>query len=382
VSSQRSIEIRAGIFLFLCLAIGAGLVWKFGKLSGTTGERYPVFVMFDNVGGLIPKANVMYAGIEVGKVETIDLVEDGKLRAKVTLGIYDRYAGKIRSDAHFVINQSGLLGDRYVDIIPGSITAPVLTANAVVEGSPSVDLTEAIRSVTEVLRQAGSTISRVDAILARTDAALTRVDQIVLSTQNLQHVTATFANVEQTSSNAVVLSQNLREILTEARASITNTLRTLATSADTLQATFQRADGVVKDVGGVVQRVDGVVKDVGGVVQRVDGVVKDVGGVVQRVDGVVKEAEPEIRTTIKNIADSTQRLNTILNRLEKGDGTVGKLLTDPTLHDEVVRLVRNLRQHGLLYREGSRSSTSDTAAPPRGKTPVPARPATGKETKP
>lgn len=369
MSSQRSIEIRAGLFLLVCLAVGAGLVWKFGKFTPAGGERYPLRVMFDNVGGLIPNANVMYAGVEVGKVRSIELVEDGKLRARVTLGIHQGI--KIREDARFVINQSGLLGDRYVDVIPGSTTAKLLTPNAVIEGAPSVDLTEAIRSVTEVLRQAGNTMARVDAILARTHTVIARVDETLLSSQSLQHVTATLANVDTTSSNAVALTQSLRSIVEEARGSITNTLSKLAGSADGLNATFRRADEVVKHVDGVVAHVDGVVTHV--------------DGVVARVDGVVKNAEPEVQAAVKNIAASTQRLNEILSRLEKGEGTAGKLLVDPVLHDEVLRLVRNLRQHGFIfYRDGARTvapTPTPTPSPaPRGKTPVPARPATKENT--
>jgi phospholipid/cholesterol/gamma-HCH transport system substrate-binding protein len=362
VSSQRSIEIRAGLFLLVCLAVGAGLVWKFGKFTPAGGERYPLRVMFDNVGGLIPNANVMYAGVEVGKVRSIELVEDGKLRARVTLAIHQGI--KIRADARFVINQSGLLGDRYVDVIPGSTTAKLLTPNAVIEGAPSVDLTEAIRSVTEVLRQAGNTMARVDAILARTHTAIARVDETLLSSQSLQHVTATLANVDTTSSNAVALTQSLRSIVEEARGSITNTLSKLSGSADSLNATFHRADEVVKHVDGVVTHVDGV---------------------VARVDGVVKNAEPDVQAAVKNIAASTQRLNEILSRLEKGEGTAGKLLVDPALHDEVLRLVRNLRQHGFIfYRDGARTvapTPTPTPSPaPRGKTPIPARPATKENT--
>ena len=359
MSSQRSVEVRAGLFLLVCLAVGAGLVWKFGKLSTTTGDRYPLRVMFDNVGGLIPNANVMYAGVEAGKVQSIELVEDGRMRAKVTLGIYQHI--KIRADAKFVINQSGLLGDRYVDVLPGSTQAKLIEHNAVIEGAPSVDLTEAIRSVTEVLRQAANTIARVDAILARTDHALARVDELLLSTQNLQHITTTFANIETTSSNAVALTQELRGTVADARGNITNTLAKLSGAADSLTGTFRRADDVVKHVDGVVEHVDGIVKG---------------------VDGLVKNVEPDVRAALQHIAASTKRLNEILDRLEKGDGTAGKLLTDPALYDELLRLARNLRQHGLLYREGARPAAPETAAPPRGKTPVPARPVTGKETTP
>ena len=346
MATQRSVEVRVGVFVLLCLAIGAGLIWQFGKLSPGMGKQYRLVVMFDNVGGLIVDANVMYAGVAIGKVREIKLVEDGRLRARVVLGINQGVI--VRQDAKCVINQSGLLGDRYVDVIPGTARAEPLTNGAVLDGAASVDLTEAIRSVVDVLRQAAGTIERVNQLLAHVDEAVTqvdsavhRVDEIVLSTQSLTHVTSTLANLDATSSNAVVFSASLRNLVDENRGSVTNMLGKLSLAADHVNAT------------------------------------------TKRVDDIVRGAEGDVHLTMTNLVAGAQKLNAILERLEQGQGTAGKLLVDPALHDEILHLVRNLREHGLLYKEGARPRPADaTLEPPRrGKTPVPARPATPAEQK-
>ena len=106
---QRSIEIKVGIFVLLCLGIAAALIIKFGKLERFSSDTYPITVIFPNVGGIVRDANVMYAGIPVGKVRDIKLTEVGALKVRVTLAIYNTYT--IRRDAKFVINQSGLLAE-------------------------------------------------------------------------------------------------------------------------------------------------------------------------------------------------------------------------------------------------------------------------------
>lgn len=336
MATQRFVEVRVGLFVLVCLLLGAGLIWQFGKLGPSTEKQYPVVVMFDNVGGLIGDANVMYAGVGIGKVREIRLREDGgRLRARVTLGI--REGVVIRKDAKFVINQSGLLGDRYVDVIPGTVTAEPLQPGAVLNGSPSVDLTEAIRSVLDVLQEAAGTIERVKLLVGRVDASVQRVDEIVLSTQSLAHVSQTLANMDAATSNTVALTGSLHDLVEENRQTVTNTLGKLALAAD------------------------------------------NVNMAVKRVDDLVHGSEGDVHAALKNLAASTEKLNTILERLEKGEGTAGKLLVDPTLHDEVVRLVQNLRQHGLLYKEGT---PRPVETPRRGKTPVPARPAEVETTTP
>jgi len=346
VATQRSIEMRVGIFVLVCLAVAAGLIWKFGNLSTSTAGRYPLFVSFDNVSGLIPDANVMYGGVSVGKVRQIKLDDTGKFRALVTLGIYEGTV--IRRDAKFVINQSGLLGDRYVDIIPGATSPEPLKPGETVDGTASADLTEAIRSVVDVLQQAGGTIERVNAILLRIDGAIKRVDEMALSTQNLNHVSSTLAQIDVTASNAAVLTGDLRSLVSDSRGSLTNTLATLGAASE------------------------------------------NVRGTTRRVDDFVRETQVDIKQMTKNITESTQRLNAILAGLERGEGTAGKLLVDTSVYHELLQVLQNLEQYGLFYKtwlgpkasstvpSGESRATAHPSAletPRRGRTPVPSRPA-------
>jgi phospholipid/cholesterol/gamma-HCH transport system substrate-binding protein len=310
---QRSIEVRVGLFVLICLAAVAGLIIKFGKLERFSTDTYNIIVVFPNVGGIVRDANVMYAGIPVGKVRDIKLTEVGALRVHVTLAIYKNYT--IRRDAKFVINQSGLLGDRYVDVVPQSATAAMLKPGEEVEGTSTVDLTEAIRGVVDVLHQTGGTIARVDELIRRTDAAIKRIDEMVLTTQTLNHVNSSLANIDTTTSNAVELTATLRSVVDDSRHSISNTL-----------GEFSLAAGDVRDAS-------------------------------KRVQTLVASNEDELSATASNLAASTARLNVILESLQKGEGTAGKLLTDPTLHSELVRLVQNWRRFGILYKD-------KTAPPP------------------
>ena len=318
---QRNIEIKVGIFVLICLLAITGMILRFGKYTRFAEKTYSISVVFPNVGGLVRDANVMYAGIPVGKVRDISFAGEAALKAEVTLAIYEGYT--IRKDAKFVINQAGLLGDRYVDVIPQSATADLIQPGDVLEGAPSVDLTEAIRSVIDVLHQAAGTIERVD-------EAIKRVDDTVLSTQSLGHVAATFANVDATTSNAVAIAAELRSVIAESRESVTNTLGKLFSASETLDATSRR------------------------------------------VDALVSSNQDDIRAAVKNLTASTERLNDVLTRLDKGEGTVGKLLVDPTLHDELVQLVQNWRRFGIMYKDRSvrPAKTDETGG---GKPPKPAR---------
>jgi phospholipid/cholesterol/gamma-HCH transport system substrate-binding protein len=326
-SSQRSNEIKVGLFVLLALVVGGVMIIRFGKYTRGLEHAYEINVVFPNVAGLVRDAGVMYAGIPIGKVKDIRLREGVKLKVVVTLAIQEGVS--IRRDARFVVNQSGLLGDRYIDVEPGTLNAKVLLPGDEVEGATSVDLTEAIRSVVDVLQQAAQTIARVD-------QAVARIDETVLSRPTLDHVSLALANLDVASTNAAQLIASLQAAVDENRGKVDQTFTQIQHSA-----------------------------------AAVDTAAK-------RVDAVLAASEGDVRTALTNIVASTVRLDAILARLEKGEGTAGKLLTDPALYDETVQLIRNLRQFGLLYREGAKKKSTDadsSQAPTRGKTPVPARPA-------
>jgi phospholipid/cholesterol/gamma-HCH transport system substrate-binding protein len=313
-----------GIFVVVSLALVAGLILKFGKYERLATKSYPITVVFSNVGGIVRDADVLYGGISVGKVREINLDQQGLLKVNVKLDIYESV--KIRKDAKFVINQSGLLGDRYVDVMPQSATADFLKPGDTVDGTASMDLTEAIHGVVDVLHQAGGTIERVD-------KAIQRIDETVLSRQSLDHIDTSLANIEVVSSNAVGLTLSIRNIVDENRGKVDNVLTRFSDAADNLSKTSKN------------------------------------------VDQLVSANQDDIRVAIKNLAESTTRVNDILARLEKGEGTVGKLLVDPTLHDEIVRLVQNWRKYGLLYKEGNRAASRSPEESGRWAVPQPARPA-------
>ncbi len=324
MAQKRSVEFRVGMFFAVCLALLAALVWKFGKYEPLTRNGYEINVVFSSVGGIVQDASVLYGGIKVGTVHDIRLDQTGELKVIVKLSILGDV--KIRKDAKFVINQSGLLGDRYVDIIPVSATAEFLKPGDSVEGSSSLDLSEAIHSVVDVLHQAAGTIERVD-------KAIQRIDETVLSRPSLDHIDSALVNIDTVSSNAVGLTVSLRGVVNENRGKLDSTLTRFSDAADNLKQASSN------------------------------------------VDQVVIANQDDIHTAVKNLADSTRRLNDILARLEKGEGTAGKLLVDPTLHDEIVRLVQNWRKYGLLYKEGNRPEPKKPEPSKNWAVPEPAHPA-------
>lgn len=116
--SRRSIETLVGLFVLMGMGAMGFLALKAANLA-SFGEHkgYSVTARFDNIGGLKPRAPVRSAGVTVGRVKSISL--DAKTFQGVVRMEIDNFV-KFPKDTSAKILTSGLLGDQYVGLEPGS----------------------------------------------------------------------------------------------------------------------------------------------------------------------------------------------------------------------------------------------------------------------
>ena len=114
---RESLEWKVGLFVFLALAALTFLVVRAGDFYLKPG--YVIEIWFDSVQGIDKGSPVKLAGVDVGEIVAIDAVRnnDGQTRVLATARIESNV--EIEADAEVRINSAGLLGERYVDILPG-----------------------------------------------------------------------------------------------------------------------------------------------------------------------------------------------------------------------------------------------------------------------
>ena len=137
-------ETKVGIFLVAALATILTSIFFLGKIQ--LFKRTAVYhVEFSDVEALPTKAAVKIAGVEIGKVSRVDLV-DGK--ARVTIQIDPKI--KIFSDAVAQIGTTGIIGTRFVDLIPGSSSLPPLEPGATIQGVNGSTLNDMIKKLSRI----------------------------------------------------------------------------------------------------------------------------------------------------------------------------------------------------------------------------------------
>jgi len=120
---QKSINLLVGVFVLLGLAALVFLSLRVSDLtSWSTGPSYTLVAYFDDIGGLKPRAAVRSAGVMVGRVSAISF-DDKRYQAVVTLEL--DAAVSFPKDSSAQILTAGLLGEKYVGLLPGAEEQPL-----------------------------------------------------------------------------------------------------------------------------------------------------------------------------------------------------------------------------------------------------------------
>jgi phospholipid/cholesterol/gamma-HCH transport system substrate-binding protein len=108
--------VKLGIFVISGILILIMALFLIGRNQNLIGSHYSLKTHFTNVGGLRTGNNVRYAGIEVGTVKTIDIINDTTV--EVTMLIGRKMKTVIRKNALASLGADGLMGNKVVNIVP------------------------------------------------------------------------------------------------------------------------------------------------------------------------------------------------------------------------------------------------------------------------
>lgn len=134
---QSKLELVVGVFVLVGLIAVAYLALKIGAGSLLGSETYSVRARFTNSGGLNPGSNVLIAGVPIGRVGAITL-NPADFSALVELKL--EKVVKLPTDTIASIKTSGLIGDKYVGLSPGSDTAFLAPGATITDTEAALDI--------------------------------------------------------------------------------------------------------------------------------------------------------------------------------------------------------------------------------------------------
>lgn len=358
MQSARKREIKVGLFVIAAVALFALLIFSVSEQSRVFEAKYTLTAYFRSVSGLVAGAPVMLAGVDVGSVEEIILQLDpsGK-RVKVVLVIQKSAQEMIRKDSVARIETMGLLGDKYIEVTMGSLESPVIRKGSILPSVEPIDYYAVLsqgKSVLENLEGASDSLAR---ILKKIDEGQGLAGAIVNEKTELKGAIDSFAAATKT----------LDEILSEVKQgtgtlgmllyddSTKTNLSDIVASIDRFMAGINEGQGTLGKLVKDERLYEGLVADIGASARLLRSLLSE----MQSGEGLFarmlnkETAEPllkDLSSAMRNLDDAAQKLNSVSQKIDSGQGTLGKLINDPSIYDDLADILRGAKKSWFIKR--------------------------------
>jgi phospholipid/cholesterol/gamma-HCH transport system substrate-binding protein len=215
MSSKNINIVKLGLFVFLGLLMLITALFLIGNYQHMFGSHYILRANFSNVGGLRTGNNVRYAGVEVGTVKQMNIINDTTL--EVTLLIEQKMKTVIRKNALASLGADGLMGNKVVNIVPQDPAADFAVEGDLLPSRTAVEFDD-------ILRTLSGTSDNLGVITTGLKTTVTKINNSeglwkLLSDSALTvNVRKASHNLEKATVNAEIMTRDVREMIADVKA--------------------------------------------------------------------------------------------------------------------------------------------------------------------
>jgi len=294
----NSQKLKLGTFVLITAILLILSLYLIGRKQNLFGNTFKITAVFNNVNGLKLGNNVRYAGINVGTVKEIMMVDDSTIC--VDMVIEEEIRKHIRENAYAIIGSDGLVGSMVVNVFPGDGKGQIL--------------------------QEGDTIMSVKK----------KSTSDMMSTLNT------------TNENVAELSKELLKIthsINEGKGTLGLLINDEAMGTD-LKETMGNVKMASQDASKVINELKEVVNAVNNEDNLLNVLLKD------------SIAAQQFRSIMTNLEQSSAdimiaitNLNEVIETVKDGEGAINYLVTDTILVQNIDETVKNIKEGSVLLNE-------------------------------
>ncbi len=306
-------EEKVGLLVIMALISLTYLTFKAGNLSLRRDRGTVLFADFKQVHGLDKGAQVRIAGVEAGRVKGITLKKtDGKPRLSMEI-----FAGiKVQENTRASIQSQGFMGEKYVELMPGEPGGAYLPDGGYIKVSEdhadfdqlAQQVSVLVKDLKEITGAIRETIATPEGKMALKESfanlkASTALVKDFLE-QNTQQVQSVVGNFQE-------FTANLNNLLRENKVNISSTIENLQKLAETLREKAPVLADQVQSTTGSLQEL-----------------------ISENRDGM-REGVKNVNKLVLKLQGTADYLNSVLASIDEGEGTLGKLVKDDALYNDL-----------------------------------------------
>lgn len=294
-----------GIFVILGIIIFVVAVYFIGNTQNLFGKSTRITTLFSNVNGLQLGNNVRYAGVNVGTVKGIKILNDTTIA--VDMYINEETVGLIKKNSVASISSDGLVGSMIVNITP----AREPYGDVVREGDTIRSLTQkATADMLNTLNTTNENAALLTADLLKITQAITSgegmVGELIMDKEMASDFKKSIANLETTSNSALVTITRLNNLLSKVNyeESVAGVLLSDKESAGQVEGIIDRFEEASQQI----QRITGNLEEFTINLKQGDGALNLVTSDV--------EFKNNLEATLKNVEEASERFNENMEALK------------------------------------------------------------------
>ena len=289
-------EIKTAVLVIVSIFL---FIWGYNFLKGKDlfNSTTRVYVVYDNVAGLVNSAPVTLKGLAIGKVDAITIQPDGKLLVEMQINT----DFPISKSSIAEIYDSGLVGGRQIAIKPNFQDKNYIKSGDYLKASSKLGITDALAQQLEPLQY------KVQKLLDNADALFTNVNDI-LDENTKQNLKNSISELNKTLSEFSVASKNINGMIADNKSK----LNSIMTNFDNTSVNFSKMSDSL--------------------------------------------AKANLGQTVKNLEKTLANVDKIMIDIEQGKGTMGKLMKDDAMYTnftntskELELLLQDVRLHPTRY---------------------------------
>ncbi|WP_010587585.1 MlaD family protein [Schlesneria paludicola] len=322
MATERQLQFRVGALVIVATSICVGLAIRFGDTQSLWKRHYPLTIHLENGAGLYPSAPVTLSGLTIGSVRRVEL---NQTRGGVNVQVEVQESIRLPIDSRAIISRS-LMGESTVDFIrgtdpdllkPGGHLVGIAAADPLVMVQRLEARTlETLSAFSETSQEWGSVAKNINMLL---DTERGHLDQVVeRAAESLHEFTRAMqsANAMISAANQIVADPASQQAIKETLNSLPKLVNTTRTAIDETRQTVVASRQVLDSMNRNLVNLSQVTEPVG-----------------KRGEEMVAKLD----SSLTNIDSLLTELNRFARVVNQKDGSLQKLVQDPSLYDNLDR---------------------------------------------
>ncbi len=324
-------KIKAGIIVTLALMILFLGVFFAGSIEQILNPKVHVKAAIRDVKGLKKGAPVWVYGIEEGSVKDISL--DPQYGTVVSISIYRNVLGYLKKDATASVLTMGLLGDKYVELNPGTAAAQPLQAGDVIRGVAQIDLKD-------VMEAGGASMEKMTDFIEKLGRLVEKIEKSKGTLARFLEDPSLYDNLKESSRYLALVAKDIDSGrgtfgLLVKDPSLYQRLSSTANSLEVFSRKLEKGSGTMNRLiedDLLYTRLVGAASSVEELGKKMNNPSGTFGRLME---------DPQL---YDNLNGASQRISAILERIDRGEGAAGVLIRDEEAARDLKEAIGELKK--------------------------------------